>query len=117
MTQTVPIKRGDVWRARLAFGAGHAQGGIRPVVVLQHDAINVTSPTILNVPFTSQLSTSKFAGTVLVQPDGQNGLVTPSIALVFQTNAIDRRFLVQRLGTLDAQSLDQILAALDGLIR
>jgi mRNA-degrading endonuclease toxin of MazEF toxin-antitoxin module len=54
---------------------------------------------------------------MLVQPDGRNGLSIPSVALVFQFRALDRADFLRHLGVLDPQTLDQILAALDQLVR
>jgi mRNA-degrading endonuclease toxin of MazEF toxin-antitoxin module len=52
---------------------------------------------------------------VAVQPDGQNGLTVPSVALVFQLAALDRSNCLQRLGVLDPATHDQIFAELDRL--
>lgn len=109
------MKRGEVWRVRLPFGAGHTQSGERPAVIIQDNAFNVSLPTLLVVPFTSTQAALRFGGTLLVQPDSQNGLTMPSVALVFQTSALDKRSAVQRLGILDATSLDRILDLLDKL--
>jgi mRNA interferase MazF len=67
------------------------------------------------VPFTGTKAATRFPGTVLVQPDAQNGLTMPSVALVFQLAAIDRSNCLQRLGVLDPLTLDQIFAELDKL--
>ncbi len=109
------MKRGEVWRVRLPFTAGHAQAGERPALVVQEDAFIATLPTVLVVPFTGTPGATRFAGTLLVQPDGQNGLTMPSVALVFQLSAVDKRNCLKPLGLLDATTLDQILAILDRL--
>lgn len=109
------MKRGEIWRVRLPFGPGHTQAGERPAVVVQDDAFNASLPTVLIVPFTSAQAATRFAGTLLVQPDNQNGLTTPSVALVFQLSAVDRQGCLRRLGTRDPAALDQVLAALDKL--
>ena len=75
----------------------------------------VTLPTVLIVPFTGSQSAKRFPGTVLVQPDGQNGLMVSSVALVFQMRALDKRNCLYRLGVLDAVTLGQIFAELDKL--
>ena len=41
------IKRGDIFYADLRPVVGSEQGGIRPVIVLQNDAGNKYSPTII----------------------------------------------------------------------
>jgi mRNA interferase MazF len=111
------MRKGEVWRVRLPTVSGHTQAGERPAVIVQNDPYLATLPTLLLVPFTSKLSASRFAGTLLVQPDGQNGLTMPSVALVFQLSAQDKRKLLNRLGTLDAPSLNLILAIILQLTR
>jgi mRNA interferase MazF len=67
------------------------------------------------VPFTSNLTLTRFPATLLVHPDAQNGLTVPSVALVFQVSAIDKRDFVRPLGTLDPATLDQLFNLLDQL--
>jgi len=96
------MKKGEIWRVRLPIGPGHTQAGERPAIVVL-------------VPFTSTQAAARFAGTLVVQPDGQNGLTTPSVALVFQLSAVDKRGCLKRLGVLDPSTLDQVFATLDQL--
>ena len=109
------MRRGEIWRVDLPRLPGHTQAGIRPAVMLQDDQFLSATPTVLVVPFTSRLSTTRFPGTLIVQPDGTNGLTVPSVALVFQMSATDKRNCLQSLGTLDAPTLDLIFAELDRL--
>jgi len=78
------MRKGEVWRVRLPMLPGHTQGGERPAVVVQNDSFTSSLPTVWVVPFTSKTAAARFPGTVMVQPDGQNGLTVPSVALVFQ---------------------------------
>ncbi len=110
------MKRGEIWRVHIPFSAGHAQAGDRPALIVQNDTFLATLPTILIVPLTSTMAAGRFPGTLSVQPDGQNGLTMPSIALVFQARSIDKRDCVQRLGTLDDLTLDRIAEILQKLI-
>jgi mRNA interferase MazF len=82
---------------------------------VQDDAFNASLPTVLVVPFTSTQAATRFAGTLVVQPDNQNGLMMPSVALVFQLSALDKRDCLRRLGTLDQNTLDKVFALLDQL--
>jgi mRNA interferase MazF len=109
------MKRGEVWCVHLPSVPGHTQAGIRPAVIMQEDQATVGLPTVLIVPFTSTQATLRFPGTLAVQPDGQNGLTVPSVALVFQLAAIDKTDCLQFLGVLDPATLDQIFAELDKL--
>jgi mRNA interferase MazF len=109
------MKRGEVWRVRLPLRPGHTQAGERPAITVQADAFNTALPTVLIVPFTSKKPATRFPGTVLIQPDGQNGLSVPSVALVFQLTAVDKQDCRQHLGVLDQGTLDQVFGELDKL--
>jgi mRNA interferase MazF len=82
---------------------------------VQEDSFNASLPTVLVIPFTSTATAKRFPGTLVVQPDGQNGLTLPSVALVFQLTALDQRDCLLCLGVLDAQTLDQVFAVMDQL--
>jgi mRNA interferase MazF len=110
------MKRGEIWRVRIPFASGHAQAGDRPGLIVQNDAFLATLPTVLIVPFTSTAGAGRFAGTFPVQPDSQNGLTLPSIALVFQTRAVDKRDCILRLGFVDDPTMDQITDLLNKLM-
>ena len=109
------MKRGEVWRVSLPSVPGHTQAGKRPAIIVQDDRYSTSLPTLLIVPFTGTLAAARFPGTLLVQPDNQNGLAVPSVALIFQLTALDRRNCLQRMGALDTTTLDQIFALLDKL--
>ncbi len=109
------MKRGEVWRVLIPSAPGHAQTGERPAIILQELVFNNSLPTTLIVPLTSKLAASRFDGTLVIQPDQQNGLTAPSVALVFQMRNLDQRNCLKPLGILDAAALDQIFAILDQL--
>ena len=94
------MKRGEIWRVRLPTVPGHTQAGVRPAVIVQDEQATNSLSTVLIVPFTGTQAASRFPGTVVVQPDAQNGLTVPSVALVFQLTAIDQRNCLQPLGQL-----------------
>jgi mRNA interferase MazF len=109
------MTQGEVWRVRIPPVSGHAQAGERPALIVQDGPFIASLPTVLVVPFTSTLGAARFDGTLIVQPNAQNGLSVLSVALVFQLRALDKRDFLYRLGTLDAPTLDRIFALLDRL--
>lgn len=109
------MKKGEIWRVMIPATPGHAQSGERPAIILQELVYNNSLPTTLIVPLTSKLVASRFAGTLVIQPDHQNGLTTPSVALVFQMRTIDKRNCLMPIGVLDVAALDQIFDLLDQL--
>ncbi len=108
------MRKGEIWRGRLPHAPGHVQSGERPVLIIQNDAF-ATLPTVLVVPFTGRMAAGRFPGTLVVAPDGRNGLTTSSVALVFQARAVDKQDLVSRLGVLDPATLARIIALLGHL--
>lgn len=109
------MRKGEVWQVRIPPAPGHAQTGERPAAILTEDVFIPALNTVFIVPFTSAQATLRFPGTLLVQPDGQNGLTVPSIALVFQLRTLDKRQCLYPRGVLDSAILDQIFAELDKL--
>jgi len=109
------MTRGEVWQVRIPYAPGHAQAGERPAIIVQADSFIASLPTVLIVPFTSTPGAARFGGTLMVQPDAQNGLSIPSVALVFQLRALDQRDCLRRLGVLEDQTFERVLSLLDRL--
>ena len=103
------MRRGEVWRGSLPFAGGREQAGERPAVIIQDDTFIGSLPLSLIVPLTGELAAARFEGTLVVQPDDHNGLTIPSVALVFQTRALDKRRFVERIGSLDGQTPDAVV--------
>ena len=109
------MKRGEVWRVRLPTTGGHTQAGERPAIIVQSDNFSQL-PTVIVVPFTSRMAASRFPGTLIVQPDANNGLTAPSVALGFQVTAQDARNVLTRLGKLDDATLLKLSQLLSQLM-
>ena len=95
---------------------GHEQTGRRPALVVQANPSGHS--TVVVVPFTTKMTALRFPYTVEIRPSGQNGLSAPSIALVFQVRAVDKKRLVGLAGHLESSILtqiDEILLRLLGL--
>ena len=110
------MKQGEIYWVELGEARGHQQAGRRPAIVVQSEATTQIVPTVLMIPLTTRLDTLRFPGTVLIEPDPQNGLKRLSVALVFQLTAVDTRFVRERLGQLSAEKLEEILRALSELL-
>jgi mRNA-degrading endonuclease toxin of MazEF toxin-antitoxin module len=103
---------GEIRWVEMPTRGGHAQAGRRPAIIIQQ---TVTLPTVLLIPLTSQQDALRFAGTILVEPDEQNGLRQPSVALVFQLTAVDKKFINARIGMVSTTALKEIWSAFDEL--
>lgn len=112
------IRRGDLVIADLSPVVGSEQGGQRPVLVVQNDIGNRYSPTVIVAAVTSQIEKSKLPTHVELKA-GSFGLLRNSVVLLEQVRTIDKRRIQQKLGRLDAatmQSVDEALAVSLGLL-
>jgi mRNA interferase MazF len=110
------VRRGDLYWIEFPAADGHEQRGRRPAVIIQDEFYAAQLPVVLAVPLTTASAAMRFPGVVPLQPTPQNGLRQPSVALVFQTRAIDRRRIGDQIGSLSDEELGQIFTALDKLL-
>lgn len=96
---------GDVYLVEISASEGHEQQGLRSAIIVQTaDSVDKV-PTILIIPFTTQIKASNFPFTLVVEPDSANNLTSVSIALVFQLRAIDKKRLKNRIGSLNTNGI------------
>ena len=110
------MKAGDLFWVEFPGGAGRAQAGRRPAIVVQSAKASATLPTVLLVPLSTHQDALRFAGTVLIEPSSSNALRHLSVALVFQLTAIDKKFLGSRIGSLSEIMLNLIWESLDDIL-
>ena len=105
------IKRGDIFYADLSPVVGSEQGGIRPVLIVQNDVGNKSSPTIIVAAVTSQMNKAKLPTHVEIHA-ADNGLSKNSVVLMEQLRTIDKKRLKERIGTLDSELIPDVNHAL-----
>ncbi len=109
--------RGDLYYANLNPVVGSEQAGRRPVVIIQNDAGNRYSPTVIVAPVTSKQDVKPKLPTHCFIPAG-SVLKLPSIVLLEQLRTIDKRRLEDYIGKIDGtymKELDRALAVSIGL--
>jgi mRNA-degrading endonuclease toxin of MazEF toxin-antitoxin module len=104
---------GDVNWVEFPPRNGHVQTGRWPAIIAQTTLATSHLPTTLVIPLTTQLGTLRFPGTVLVDPDTENGLRRSSVALVFQLTVLDRRYLGPKMGRVSETMVKELWSALD----
>ena len=103
--------RSDIYYANMEPNVGSEQGGERPVVVLQNDAGNKHSPTLIIATLTSRVDKKRHLPTHVLL-DHNPGLKVPSIVQLEQIFTIDKRRLQRFVGNASAEEMDQIETAL-----
>ncbi len=113
------MKRGDVYWAEIAPRSGSEQKGRRPVIVISHDGFNQTTTwrSAIVVPMSTSAAQAGRGPTAVAIRSGAGGLKKASVALCHQVTTLDRAKLVERVGALPPDVLDDVgrglLVALD----
>ena len=77
------MKRGDIYRADLDPVIGSEQGGVRPVLIIQNDAGNQHSPTVIVAAITSRRKRPQLPVHVMITAE-ESGLPSDSVVLTEQ---------------------------------
>ncbi len=92
---------------------GSAAGFRRPVVIVQGNPLNRSRlATVVCVPLTSNLAWAAAPGNTVIAAKVA-GLTRDSVANAAQLFAVDRAYLVDRIGKLSPKRLQQILTGID----
>lgn len=105
------IKRGDVYYADLRPVVGSEQGGIRPVVIVQNEAGNKHSSTVICAAITSKMNKAKLP--THVELDAKKcHMIKDSVILLEQVRTIDKKRLREKVCHLDDSMIDKVNQAL-----
>jgi mRNA interferase MazF len=107
----VVIKRGDIYYADLRPVIGSEQGGIRPVLIIQNDAGNKHSPTVICAAITSKMNKAKLPTHVELRCIDCS-ITRDSVILLEQIRTIDKKRLREKVCHLDEKKLLEVDRAL-----
>jgi mRNA interferase MazF len=107
------MRRGEVWLVNLDPVIGSELRKTRPAVIVSRDAIGVL-PVKVIVPLTGWRDEFAQAGWLVpIEKDPRNGITKKSAADTVQVRSVSDQRLVERLGTLPAESMLRIGKALE----
>lgn len=102
------MKRGELWWADLPEPAGSEPGFRRPVLILQSDDFNRSRiKTVVCAAITSNTNLAAAPGNVLLSKRSVN-LGRESVVNVSQIVTLDKSFLGERVGKLQAAKLREV---------
>ena len=101
------IVRGDIYYAHLGKGIGAEQRGYRPVLVVQNNKGNQSSPTVIVASITSSI-TKKIIPTHVHLKKESSGLPEDSLILMEQIRTIDKTRLLSFVCHIDASLIPKI---------
>ena len=103
------IKRGKVFYATLDPILGSEQGGERPVLIIQGDRNNLSSPTTIVAPITCQYKAGSVDTHVYLN---HSALDWRSIALLEQIRTVDKQRLGRYVGSVSGRTMRAIEQAI-----
>ena len=107
---TAPPTRGEVWLVRLPRAVGLELQRVRPAVVVSSPAFDGV-PVRIVVPLTTWRADFQSSGNkLLIEASDRNGLDADSAADFLQVRSVSVERLVDRLGVLDAELVEEIVA-------
>lgn len=105
------IRRGDIYYADLRPVIGSEQGGVRPVLVVQNEAGNKHSSTVIIAAITSKMNKAKLPTHVQLDSSCCN-IAKDSVILLEQVRTIDKKRLKEKVCHIDEDTLEQVNQAL-----
>lgn len=110
------INQGDIYWVDFDSPGGSEPGYLRPVVVIQNNALNHSRiSTVIVCPLTSNPRRAGIPGNVTLN-EGEGHLPRRSVVNVTQIMTVDRGSFGDRIGTLSARRVRQILNGLQRVL-
>ncbi|MEM1203783.1 MAG: type II toxin-antitoxin system PemK/MazF family toxin [Acidobacteriota bacterium] len=110
------IRQGDVYWVDFGPASGSGPAPRHPHVVVQNDVFNASAiATTVVCSLTSSLKWAKAPGNVLLDA-GEANLPKASVVNISQISTVDKSELTERIGTLAAERLYQVLEGLSLLL-
>lgn len=103
------IKRRDIFLADLSPHVGSEQSGVRPVLIIQNDIGNKYSPTVIVAAITSK---QKNKIPTHVSLSNIEGISEESVVMLEQIRTIDKKRLIEKIGTVDIEKMEEINQAI-----
>jgi len=101
------INRGDIVLGSLEPVLGSEQGGIRPLLIIQDNTLNMHSPTTIVAPITTKVYSKEYPTNVQIFP-GHSGLKKESTILLNQIRTIDKRRIIKKIGQVDFGIINKV---------
>jgi mRNA interferase MazF len=106
------IRRGDIYWVDFSPGKGSEPLGRRPGLVIQCDALNESKlNTVVVLAITSNLKFSELPGNVVLAK-GEANMPKRCVINATQLKSVDRRSLVEKIGSLSHEKMEQVVAGL-----
>lgn len=109
------MARGDLLLVSLPSSDRREQSGRRPAVAVTNGTGGRAHVNDRSV--TSNLAALRFSFSVRVEPSSENGLIAPSVVMVFQVRAIDKARIIRKIGRVSQADMTRIDAEISQMLK
>ncbi|GCE10507.1 type II toxin-antitoxin system PemK/MazF family toxin [Tengunoibacter tsumagoiensis] len=105
-------RRGEIWDVNWSPGRGAEQQGMRPALIIQNDRGNASPSYPLTIVASMSRTERELPLHVRINPSPENGLTDSTDVKCEQVMTIEKSRLVRRRGTISAEEMHRVDAAL-----
>jgi mRNA interferase MazF len=109
------MKQCEIWLADLNPVKGSEQQGIRPVVVISGNAMNINLGIGIICPLSTKIR--NYAGCLVLRKNDYNGLTRDSEIITFQIRTISSERLIRKIGNITPSELEKLKKGLSEILR
>lgn len=102
VTEALQIKRMEIYMADIPLLGGSVQYGVRPVIIVQNNLGNLTSPNVIVVPLTTK---NKKWLKVHVHVSSSLGIPVDSTVLCEQIMTLPKGLLINKIGEITDENI------------
>ena len=111
------INQGDIYVINLGESSGSEPAYVRPFVIVQNNIFNKSLiNTVIVCALTSNLKRASSPGNILLEP-GEANLSRQSVINISQLYTVDKKDLMEKIGTLGSARISQIMKSLDLILK
>ena len=102
-------KQGDIYWVSFGMSGDSGPSGKRPAIVIQNDLLNRSNiRTTVVTLLTSNKKLSRVPGNILLKK-GKANLTKTSVVVVSQIATVDKSRMLEKIGTLEKDEIEEIL--------
>jgi mRNA interferase MazF len=108
------MRQGEIWWTDLIPSQEREQNGRRPVLIISGNLLNRYLDVVIVVPLTTQIK--RYKGNPILEPNPQNQLKSISEALVFHVRSISKGHLLEKIGEVQPEIVNEIKTTLSDIL-
>jgi len=109
------MKQKEIFWVNLNPGEGNEHRGLRPAVIISGNILNENMNVCIICPLSSSIK--NYPGCIILKKNKLNNLTIDSEVLTFQIRTVSSSRLMNRIGEITEEELEQILLSLNKILK